>query len=200
MNQYNLGYTTGALLSEHFDTVVHHSKDFSLLTTGQESIDHSIITVNSESSQKKYLSEILKRLNGFHVPVLEFYKRADEKSKKVIQFYAVCHSYQIILEFMIDVVRNKWLHLDFELERYDYKSYLQDKLLEANQADHATENTLKKLTQIFFRMIRELGMYSGKQFRKIHVDDRLMKIITDCGDNWFLDVMLLSDNEKNNIC
>ena len=197
--KYNLGYTSGALMFEHFDAVVNNSKDFSLLVDGHENIDYRVIPVNAESSQKRYLSEINKRLQKISVPVLEFYLTADEYSKKIIQFYAICRYYRIILEFMIDVVRNKWLHLDFELERYDYKSFLQNKLLETNQTEYITEKTLDKLTQVFFRMIIELGMYRGNTFNKLNINHDLMAIIAKSGDNWFLDVMLLSDDEKDKI-
>lgn len=197
--KYNLGYTTGALMFEHFDAVINESNDFSLLVSGNENIDYHIIPVNAESSQKRYLSEIKKRLKNIPISVLDFYMTSDDTSKKVIQFYAICRYYKIVLEFMIEVIRNKWLHLDFELERYDYKNFLQEKLLESNQAGYVTAKTLNKLTQVFFKMLIELGMYSGKTFNKINVDDSLMRTIAKSGDNWFLDVMLLSDDEKKEI-
>lgn len=199
VKKYNLGYSAGALLYEAFDAVINESNDFSLLVSGNENIDYHIIPVNAESSQKRYLSEIEKRLKNIPISVLDFYMTSDDTSKKVIQFYAICRYYKIVLEFMIEVIRNKWLHLDFELERYDYKNFLQEKLLESNQAEYVTAKTLNKLTQVFFKMLIELGMYSGKTFNKINVDDSLMRTIAKSGDNWFLDVMLLSDDEKKEI-
>lgn len=197
--KYNLSYSAGALLSGYFDIIVINSKDLSLLIKGEEKIDLNIIPANAESSRKRYASEIMSRLKNFPLDILEYYIYANESDKKVIQFYSICRRYQIIVEFMIEIVRNKWLNLDYELDKHEYKSFLLTKLAETDDQDQVTENTIYKLTQVFFKMISELGMYSENAFQKIEVSHSLLQLIDNTGDRWFFDVLLLSDEEKNEI-
>lgn len=197
--KYNLSYSAGALLSESFDAVVNASKDFNLLVNGEEKLDYKIIPANAESSQKRYLSEIKSRLKNIPVSILNYYQSADINDKKTIQFYAICRRYQIIVEFMIEVVREKWLNLDYELDKYDYKLFLSNKLAESDDLDSITDNTTYKLTQVFFKMLIELGIYSNGVYNKISPNLELLSHVSRNGDDWFLDVMLLTDEEKKEI-
>ena len=196
---YDLGYTAAPLISDYFDEAMNAINDYNDYMSGQEVISHSVLSVNAESSQKRYLSELNKRIKQLPKSIFDYYYHADNKNKKVVQFYTVYKSYSIIADFMIEVVRNKWLNLNFNLEPYDYKTYLIEKLVETDSLDRITEMTLDKLVQVYFKMLRELGMYAENKFNTIKIAPELMQLLFEAGDEWFGDAMLQSEHDKKQI-
>ena len=197
--KYELGYSAGALLSDAFKAVLQNCAKPSTLIKGNCNVHYSVINANAESSQKRYLNEILKRVKNLPLNVLEMYLESNAKSQKVIEFFAVCNTYSIIQEFMIEIVRNKWLNLDFELEKYDFKSFLLGKLSLTDSQEQVSELSVNKLTQVALKMLKELDFYNGKTFTKLEPNYNVLKAIYNSGNEWFLDVMLLTDEEKNEI-
>lgn len=199
IKHYDLSYTAAPLISEYFDAAMSSVQDFDQYISGNEVIHYSVVPANAESSQKRYIQELNKRMKQLAKPIFDYYFQADSKNRKVVQFYTVCKTYSIIAEFMIEVVRNKWLNLNFNLEPYDYKSYLTDKLEETNSLDRITEMTMDKLVQVFFKMLRELDMYKEEKFSTIKIDPKLMRLLYQAGDEWFIDAMLQSEDDKKQI-
>lgn len=187
------------MLSDMFEAVVHNSLNLEELTEGKCRVEASILPVNSEKSQKRYLAEISQRLHLFPLSVLELYPFADSSSKRVIEFFAVCKHYSIISEFMIEIVRNKWLNLDKEIVGYDFKSFLLQKLSQLDNPNQVTEKTINKLAQVVLKMLREVGMYQGNAIKKIEIDPKISTAIAKSGNVWFLDVLLMTDKEKEEI-
>ena len=196
IKHYDLSYTAAPLISDYFEAVMNAIQDFDEYTVGEEVIHYSVVPANAESSQKRYLLELNKRIKKLSKPIFDYYFHADNKNKKVIQFYAVCKTYSIIAEFMIEVVRNKWLNLNFNLEPYDFNNYLSEKLEETNSLDRVTDKTIYKLTQVFFKMLQELGMYKKEKFNTIKIDPQLMQLLYQAGDEWFIDAMLQTEDDK----
>jgi hypothetical protein len=194
--KYELGFSAGALLSDHFQSVISSGANPKDLSQGSAKVDFRLLPVNSEKSQKRYLSEVTKRLKGLPELVLELYLVADSKEKRVIEFYAAIRHYAILSEFMIEKVRDKWLNMDYELSAHDFKSFLLHKLSEADDLDQVSELTTNKLTQVALKMLKELGMFDGKKVERVDISSQLLLAIANAGDNWFLDAMLLSDEEK----
>jgi hypothetical protein len=86
--------------------------------------------------------------------------------------------------------------MDYELSAHDFKSFLLHKLSEADDLDQVSELTTNKLTQVALKMLKELGMFDGKKVERVDISSQLLLAIANAGDNWFLDAMLLSDEEK----
>lgn len=194
--QYDLGYTAAPLISDYFDAAMNDIKNFDQFMSGEEVVHYSVVPANAESSQKRYISELNKRIKKLSKLIFDYYFHSDSNNKKVIQFYSVCKTYSIIAEFMIEVVRNKWLNLNFNLEPYDFNNYLSEKLEETNSLDRVTDKTIYKLTQVFFKMLQELGMYKKEKFNTIKIDPQLMQLLYQAGDEWFIDAMLQSEDDK----
>lgn len=195
-SKYELGFSAGALLSDHILAIISSGVDLQELSQGTAKVDYKLLPVNSEKSQKRYLSEVLKRLKNMPHLVLEQYLSMDSKSQRVVEFYAALKSYSILSEFMIEKVREKWLNLDYELTAYDFKAFLLQKLSEADDLDQVSELTTNKLAQVTFKMLKDLGMLDGKSIKRVEISSQLLGTISDSGDKWFLDAMLLNDEEK----
>lgn len=199
LRKYELGFSAGALLSEAFNVILSNCNSIEDIINGYETIDYNLIPVNSESSKKRYLFEILKRIKTVPLPILERYLESNSEGQRIIEFFAICNCYSIITEFMIEVLRAKWLKMDFELEFYNVNVFLQMKLSDSNQENAISEKTMYKLSQVILKMLKELGMYDGQKFCKLNLNYSILRLIVRTGNQWFLDVLLLTDIEKNEL-
>lgn len=196
IKKYDISYRQGALMSDYFDAVMNAITDFDLFVSGEEQLHYSIIKANAEASQQRYLRELTRRIKQLPNSIFNYYFTADISNKKIIQFYSICKTYSIIAEFMIEVVRIKWLNLNFNLEPYDFKNHLIEKLEQTNVLEQTTEITIYRLGQVFFKMLRELGMYAKNKFNTIKIAPELMQLLFEAGDEWFVDAMLQSEDDK----
>jgi hypothetical protein len=198
--KYSLGFTSGSLLFKEAEAFISNIKDETDFIKGDEDIDRKIIPLNSESSQKRIKRELDNRLRGLQSPELILqYKTSDEANKKLILFYSACKVYPIISDFMLEVVLNKWYNLDIELSTDDFQNFLYRKMDNHPELLKITERTRTELSNVTLRMLRELGLTKNKNLQKLYFDSHVLKNIVRNGDSWFLEILLLSEAERNEI-
>lgn len=197
--KYQTGFSSGALLYKEADAVITRIQDYESFIKGDSKIDYRWVPVNSESSQKRYAQELEKRLRIIEVNVISFYKHLSENDKRILLFYAACKYYPLIADFMIEVVLNKWLHLDKELDVDDFQNFLHRKMDNHPELEAITEKTRSKLSQVMMKMLKELGMLHKGKLIKIEYDMQVFNPIIKNEDGWFLDVMLLNEIDKKEI-
>ena len=198
--KYTLGFTSGSLLFKEAEAYISNIKDEEEFIKGDEDIDKSVLPINSESSQKRIKLELDKRLRCMQNPDLIIqYRTADETNKKLILFYAACKLYQLITDFMLEVVLNKWYNMDFELSTGDFQNFMYRKIDTHPELLKITERTRKEISEVALRMLRELGLTKNKNLQKLDFNRHILKNIVHNGDSWFLEVLLLNDMERQEI-
>ncbi len=199
-NRYRTGYSSWSLLLKEADLVINEINDFSLFFKGEEKIDYNIIPTNSESSKKRILSEVVKRIMSLEKPIfLELFLAGDDDDKNLILFYAVCKTYQLIPDFIIDTVVKKWQNMDYEVTSYDFKSFLYK--LSDTQPDiiSFTEKSLGNIAASTIKILSEVGILSGTSLQKKEFKPEILKQIAINGDSWLLEILLLNENERQEI-
>ncbi len=198
--KYNIGFTSGALLFKEAQSVIPLIQNEIDFISGHEDLDGSCLPINSENSKRRIKFELEKRLRAIQNPIfLELYRTTDDQNKKLILFYAANKLYQLIAEFMLETVWVKWLNLDDQLTSDDFQNFIYKKMDSHPELMKITENTRYKLGQVALKMLKELGILHDHQLIKIHFNENILKAIVDNGDEWFLNVLLLNDREKNQI-
>lgn len=197
--RYKTGFSSGALLFKDSDAIISNISDFDLFIKGEESIDLTIVPVNSETSKKRYAIEVEKRIKNLFTEIIDLYSISNESDKKLILFYAICKQYPLITDFMLEVVVNKYLNLDTDLTINDFQNFLYIKADNHPELEEITEYTKYKLSQVMLKMLKELGMLVNKKLQKIESNPQIIKSIVNNGDKWFMDVILLDNNEKREI-
>jgi len=198
--KYSTAFTAGALLlreTEAFITAINNIDDF---LEGNETIDYNVISVNAESSKKRLKHEIEKRLFALNNETLiNQFSTSDKNGKNLILFYGICKCYPIIKHFMLEVVLNKWQNLDYELEVSDFINFLYRKMDYHPELEKITEKSIYKCGQVAIKMLIDLGMVNKNKIQKIAIDSGVIRECNKVGDNWFMDVLLLNDIEKQEI-
>ena len=100
---------------------------------------------------------------------------------------------------MLEGVLNKWKNLDFELEINDFSNFIYRKMDFHPELVKITDKTVYKCGQVVLKMLKDLGMLNKNKLQKIAINNAVLGNIISTGDSWFLDVILLSESEKQGI-
>lgn len=198
--KYNTGFSTGSLLFKESEAIISNIQNAGSFLARDEVIPFNIIPVNSESSQKRLHREVTKRLKSLNNPMfIDLYQIGNKEDKLLILFYAACKLYQVIADFMLDTVLSKWYNMDKEVTAFDFQSFLYKQMDSHPELENLTPNTLKKLSQVVMRMLSELGMQKNNTLYKVAFNQRVLEAIVTNGDSWYLEVLLLNENERQEI-
>lgn len=147
------------------------------------------------STGKRMLSEFNKRLSFMTSKQIEILLESDLVTQKQMAFISVCKTYGFIRDFVIEVVREKFLVYDYHITEGDYISFFRRKNDLHDEMDTLTELTEKKIKQVTFKILEQAGLIDTIKSRTIQpqiIDFKLMEALVQDNPNW-LKVLLLSD-------
>jgi hypothetical protein len=200
IKKYTTGFTSGALLNKEAQIVIDNLESAQKFFLGEEDLNQDVLPNNSEASKKRVKHELEKRLRAINdFKFIDLYRFMDQKNKNLILFYAACRLYPLLADFMLEVVLYKWNNIDFELTSDDFQNFIYKKMTNHEELTKVTENTRNKLSQVALKMMTQLGMLKKNKLIKLYFNEGLLKSILENGDQWFLKVLLMSDNEINQL-
>jgi ribosomal protein S8 len=188
-NKYDFSFTTSSLrLNE-------------MLTVAKAKIEDKELDFINDLGGGKYatgrkmFSEFNKRLSFMTAKQIEVLLDGDLPTQKQIAFVSVCKTYGFIRDFVIEVVREKYLVYDYQITEGDYISFYRRKLDLHDEMVTLTELTQKKIKQVTFKILEQAGFIDTIKSRNIQpqiIDLKLMNAIVQDNPNW-LKVLLVSD-------
>lgn len=150
---------------------------------------------------RRQLTELKKRLEVLSEEQVEILKSGSFKAQNEIAFLAVCKCYDYIREFVVEVIREKYLMFDYTLTEGDYLSFFRRKSYEFEELDNLTENTQAKIRQVTFKMLEQAGIIDDIRHRNILpqlLDQQVIRtIIKDNSE--YLKFFLFNDMEIKNL-
>lgn len=198
-NKYKATFTLGALLSKEADALLSGVEAADGESINLSSLDFEKIPVNSEQSKKKLGNELLRRLKNIDTDFISLFITGSLQDKKLILFYAACRTYTLIADFMLEKVLDKWYNLDYELSSYDFQNFLYQKADTNRELENLTESTRYKMAQVVLKMLSELGMLQKGKLQRMDHNPLILKKVSQMGDTWFLQALLLNDHEREEI-
>lgn len=159
--KYKLGFTAGALLLKESVNVANlylHIRNWNQVK--ENIISENLLQVRTVASSKRLGNEIVSRLENLTIDQLELLSDGTLAEKKAMAWLAVCKKYHFIAEFAAEVVREKFLKLDYHLTRDDYRIFFNAKAEWYNELETLTDKTKVKIQQRLFRMLIEAEIIS----------------------------------------
>src|SRR3712207_707317 len=89
--------------------------------------EQDILNCVSESNFNKKFQTIQKRLQVFTPKLMELFVTVDYSTAKFINLYAILSQERFFAEFMDEVLKEKYLLLDFELKNYEFYEFMERK-------------------------------------------------------------------------
>lgn len=163
----------------------------------QKVLEDNLLQRNSLSTRKRVFSELKKRINNFNEDELEYFNTASMEDVKVLSFIGCLKTYRFIYEFVIEVIREKFLIFDYQLEPCDYTSFLESKMALSKKLSSVSETTQKKLRQVLYNILAEVGLIENIKnpyITKPLLSESIIKLLIN-DDEKLLKALLLNDSE-----
>jgi hypothetical protein len=187
--KYKFSFTAASLRTKDLVTIA-------LWENSKSTEDLQLNLGNGKSTTgKRLLIELNNWLSTLNKTQTQVLKKGSYTSQNEIAFLSICKYFNFICEFVIEVVREKYLVFDYKLTDGDYISFFRRKSEIYPEMEDLTEITQKKIKQVTFKMLEQAGIIDTIKARNIQPQllesDTLNAIIKDNSE--LLKVFLYSD-------
>jgi len=176
-------------------TLFEQTRDWEVVK--QKVLEENLLQKNSLATRKRIYSELKKRIEKLSEDELRYFNTAPMEDLKILSFVGCLKSYRFIYEFVIEVVREKFLLFDYQIESSDYNSFFESKLAISQKLGSISETTQKKLRQVVYRILAEVGLIESTKnpcITKPLLSESIIHLLIN-DDIMLLKAMLVSDSE-----
>ena len=152
------------------------------------------------TTNKRMVSEFKKRIDNLTVNQQELLLNSNFSNQKQLAFLSACKTYSLLRDFVIEVVREKFLIMDFNLTETDYISFIRRKEINHDELANLTDQTQAKVKQVIFKILEQAGIIDNVRDKEIQLQilgASTKKSIIEDNPEW-LKVFLLSDMDIQN--
>ncbi|MFN8577956.1 MAG: DUF1819 family protein [Candidatus Sericytochromatia bacterium] len=160
-------------------------------------LEENLLQKNKVVSLQKQFSEIKTRVDKLTDKELEYASNFDLYSSRLVFFIGVAKKYRLLYEFLIEVLRDKFLTFNYTIFDYDYENFLRSKYDNYSELEEVKQDTRIKLKRNLFKILEEVGIIDSTENKNIikpFVPEELIKIIVEDNPN-LLAIFLMSDSE-----
>lgn len=162
---YRISFTTGGLFYREAVKAAGLYQDLQDWALVKEKIlSTNLLQSRTQSSLKRVTNELVLRLQGLTDQQLTIVVNGSRQEQNQILWLAVCKQYPFVREFAGEVVREKYLHLDFNLSYLDFDAFYNAKAEWNESLEQIKTTTRKKLRQVLFLMLTEAELISPANF------------------------------------
>lgn len=159
------------------------------------------IGFTKESTNKRIVTEFKKRIDSLTISQQKMLIESDYLTQKQILFLSVCKSYGMIRDFVVEVIRENYLLMNYQISDYEFTSFLRRKEIQHDELNEISENTKSKVKQVLFKILEQGGIINTVKDREIQLqilNPSLIQVIVRDNPEW-LKVFLFSDRDIQNM-
>jgi len=128
-----------------------------------KSVEDNIFQLESETRKKEVASIIVARLKDLDEFIIDKISKGNVETSKILVLYAIIKTDRLFFEFMNEVYKEKLLLRDLFLRDKDFNMFFQSKREQSEKVASWTEITLKKLKQVYVRILFESGLIENQK-------------------------------------
>lgn len=157
--RYRMSYTTGTLLHhESVELVQLYIQLVSWENVRERVVTENLLQSRTLNTLKRVCNEIIGRLKMLHYEELHLLASGTQQEQSYILWIAICRRYRFIWEFAVEVIREKYVSLKYNLDAKDYDAFFNKKAEWYPELDHISPVTRNKFRQMLFRTLREVHL------------------------------------------
>lgn len=186
---YELSFTACSL---HMKEMIHFLKVEEGLIPASEG--------GKTASIRRKNQEFRKRLQTLTPAQTVAMMEGDLITQRQLAYLSVCKVYEFFREFVLEVLREKMILMDYQLTEGEYLSFFRRKMIDHPELEELSETTEKKVKQVVFRMLAEAGIINSAKDKVLQyqiLEPKMIHLIKDDHPKWF-EVFLLNDFEISN--
>lgn len=153
-SKYNAGLTGCRFCLDEMNRVLPLllSEDSEALIAA-ELKNNEYLLIRTESSRSRTMSELRRRFNAMSVDFWEYYQTLCEESQRAAMLYVVLKTYQIAMDFHLNVTVNKWKSVEQSVRVDDLMIEFNDIACKDEFVDSWSDITRKKVASSYYNTI-----------------------------------------------
>lgn len=151
--KYNLSYTAASIRIH--DTLL--VAEAMLSDENYHNVDEQI-GKGKTATGKRIRQELTKRLTNLTPQQMDYLVEAGLKDACKIAFLSICKTYDYIHQFVVEVLREKFVQFDYQVSDGEYITYYNRKVELHPELEALTESSLYKVKQVLFKILEEVGI------------------------------------------
>jgi hypothetical protein len=151
----------------------------------EEVINNNLFQYATEKSISKRVKAALKRLQVLDFNMLQYLLEKPSETAKIINLYAIMKSNRLVMEFVSEVVGEKYAANNLTLDKKDMNEFFLEKREQSEEVARWQDNTIKKLKQVLLRMLTEAGILDDRDGCTLHrpvLDPEVIRYIEAAGE------------------
>lgn len=160
----------------------------------EKSLEDNIFQLESETRKKEIASIITSRLKAVDEYIIDKIENSNIETSKVLVLYTIVKTDRLFFEFINEVYKEKVLLKDLYIRDKDFGVFFQNKREQSEKVASWSEDTLKKLKQVYIRILFESGLIvNQKGDREIKVpiiEGDVKDYLYSIGDKIYINAML----------
>ena len=195
IEKYNFSFTSTALRVTELEKVIKH-----LFFNEELDITNNLGNGNT-STGKKVLFDLKKRIEHLDLEIIQLFINSDYQTQKNIAYISICKAYGFIRDFVIEVLREKFLVFDYNITEGDFITFYRRKSELHSEMENLTVDTQYKIKQITFKILEQSGIIDSVKTKNIQpqlLNNKLISTIT-MDDRQWLKIFFISDTDIENI-
>lgn len=164
-------------------------------------LENNLLNKIKESTFKREFSEIKKRLSLLTEAQLNLMIEGSLDDAKAMILLSLVKAYTYLRDFIVEVIRHKFLLFDNNISEIDYIRFVNKQILFHTELTEITEVTAKKVKQVVFKILEQVGLITQARngiIIKPILNREVIKVIM-ADDPALLNAFLFSNEEIKNL-
>lgn len=197
-SKYSFSFTgASALIAESLVVAEEYNRLKDWKAVEKSLLENNLLNKVKQATFKREFSEIKKRLGLLTQDQLQLMTQGSLDDAKAMSLLSLVKTYPFLRDFIVEVIRNKYLLFDTVVSEVDYMKFVQTKSLSHDELNVITEKTAKKVKQVIFRILEQTGLVTQARngnILKPVLNRDIIRVIIDDDPAW-LNTFLCSNDE-----
>ncbi len=145
--------------------------------------ENNLMNKTKQNTSKRMYFEIKKRLELLTNEQLNLLVSGSPDECKAMVLLSLLKAYSFFKDFVIEVIRAKFLLYNNNITSSDYTSFFNAKAITNNELNIITEKTTNKVKQVLLKMLEQVGLINsakeGMIIKPFLSDDAIRTILND---------------------
>ena len=145
--------------------------------------ENNLMNKTKQNTSKRMYHELKKRLELLTNEQLNLLVNGSPDESKAMVLLSLIKAYSFFKDFVIEVIRAKYLLYNNIIVTSDYTSFFNTKAITHNELNTITEKTTNKVKQVLFKMLEQVGLINsskeGMIIKPFLSDDSIKAILND---------------------
>lgn len=144
-------------------------------------LSDNLLQARTLNTSKRVCREIISRLRKLDPREIDLLVHSSTQEQRYLLWVAACRRYKFIADFAVEVVRERYISLKYDLHYEDYDSFFNRKSEWHPELDEIRPTTRKKLRQVLFKILREADLLTADNtINSAFLSSRLLEVISLC--------------------